>query len=223
MWATTEIRWFVAGILSAETLSWFSSGHRPEMATAQVHEYLLFPGCDSVGVKFREDRFEIKAKLGVSPPISLVMGIQGRSEEWIKWSLLTTGLPMLGPALRQSGTWLKVRKERNQRIFSAESGNLQEVPAGSLPVAGCNIELTRIEVAADPSSWFTLGFEAYGSPSARAGILEEGIDLFFKAQGQAPGIDLTEAHSFGYPTWLMNLGKGLKKIVDGDPLLRTSR
>ena len=205
MFPTTEIRWFIAGTLSPETLSWFSAGHRLEVATVQVHEYLLFPGCDTVGVKFREDRFEIKAKLGVSQPLSLVLGIQGRREQWIKWSLPTKGLAMLGQTLHQSGPWLKVRKERNQRIFSAEASHLQEVPAGSFPAMGCNIELTRIAVEADPPSWFTLGFEAYGPPSVTAGILEEGIGFFFQAQGRAPGINLTEANSFSYPTWLMNL------------------
>lgn len=206
MFPTTEIRWFIAGTLSPETLSWFSAGHRLETAIVQVHEYLLFPGCDTVGVKFREDRFEIKAKLGVSQPLSMVLGIRGRKEEWIKWSLPTKGLPMLGESLHQSGPWLKVRKGRNQRVFSAETGRLQEVSAGSFPSMGCNIELTRVEVEADPPSWFTLGFEAYGPPSVRAGILEEGVGLFFREQGRAPGINLTEANSFSYPTWLVNLG-----------------
>lgn len=204
---TTEIRWFIAGILSEKTLSWFSAGHRLEMATVQVHEYLLFPGCDTVGVKFREDRFEIKAKLGVSLPLSLG-GVQGRREQWIKWSLPTKGLPMLGHTLHQSGPWLKVRKERNQRTFSAEAGHLLEVSAGSFPAMGCNIELTRVEVKADPPSWFTLGLEAWGPPSVTAGILEEGVGFFFKAQGRAPGIKLTRANSFSYPTWLMNLARG---------------
>jgi len=205
---TTEIRWFIAGILPEEVLSWFSAGRRPETAIIQVHEYLLFPGCDTVGVKFREDRFEIKAKLGVSQPLSLALGIQGRREQWIKWSLSTKGLPMLGQALHPSGLWLKVRKERNQRVFSAETGSLQEVSPGSLPALGCNIELTRVEIEADPPSWFTLGLEAYGLPSVTAGILEEGLGLFFKGQGRAPGITLTTANSFSYPTWLMNLGGG---------------
>jgi hypothetical protein len=202
---TSEIRWFIEGILSKEIVNWFGAGHRLERATVQVHEYLLFPGCDAVGVKFREDRFEIKANLGVSQPLSLPMGIQGRSERWIKWSLLTKGLPMLGQTLRQSGPWLKVRKERNQRIFSAETGHLQEVSAGSSPVAGCNIELTSIEVEADPPSWFTLGFEAYGLHSATASILEEGVGSFFEMQGQAPGMNLIKTNSMSYPTWLLNL------------------
>ena len=208
MLPTTEIRWFIPGILSKETLSWFTAGHRLEIANVQVHEYLLFPGCDTVGVKFREDRFEIKAKLGVSRRLGLEMGIQGRREQWIKWSLPTKGLPMLGQTLHQSGPWIKVRKERNQRIFSAEAGNLQEVSAGSFPAVGYNIELARIEVEADPPSWFTLGFEAYGPPSITAGILEEGVGFFFQAQGRAPGINLTGGNSFSYPTWLMNLGRG---------------
>ena len=202
---TSEIRWFIAGILSKEIVNWFVAGHPMERATVQVHEYLLLPGCDTVGVKFREDRFEIKANLGVSRPLSLPTGIQGRSERWIKWSLPTKGLPMFGQTLHQSGPWLKVRKERNQRIFSAETGRLQEVSADSLPVTGCNIELTSIEVGADPPSWFTLGSEAYGAPSVTAGILDEGVSSFFEAQGPPPGLNLIETNSMSYPTWLLNL------------------
>jgi hypothetical protein len=211
MFPTTEIRWFIPGILSKETLSWFSAGHPLEMANVQVHEYLRFSGCDTVGVKFREDRFEIKAKAGVSQPLSLQMGIRGRREQWIKWSLPTKGLPMLGHTLRQSGPWMKVRKERNQRTLSAEAGYLQEVSAETFPVTGCNIELTRIEVEADPSFWFTLAFEAYGPPTITGGILKKGADFFFQGRGRVPGINLNIANSFGYPTWLMNLGKGEKK------------
>ncbi len=206
MFSTTEIRWFTAGILPEETLNWFGAGHPLETATVQVHEYLLFPGCDTVGVKFREDRFEIKAKRGISQPLKLAMGIQGRREEWVKWSFPTKGLSTLGQALHQSGPWLKVRKERNQRIFSVDNGDLREVPPGSFPAIGCNVELTRVEVEADFPSWFTLGFEAYGPPSVAARILVEAADFFFKAQGRAPGINLTEANSLSYPTWLMNLG-----------------
>lgn len=203
---TAEIRWFIPGILSKETLSWFSASNLPEKATVQVHEYLLFPGCDTVGVKFREDRFEIKAKAGVSQPLCPRMGIRGRREQWIKWSLPTKGLPMLGGTLRQSGRWVRVRKERNQRILSAETGNLQEVFLRSFPVTGCNIELTRIEVEADPSFWFTLGFEAYGPPANTPVILEKGLNFFFEGRGSAPGMNLNKANSFSYPTWLMNLG-----------------
>jgi hypothetical protein len=210
MLLTIEIRWFLPGILSKKTLCWFGAGHPLEPETVQVHEYLLLPGCDAVGVKLREDRFEIKAKVGVSQPVSLRMGIQGRREQWVKWSLPTKELPMFGHTLRQSGQWLKVRKERNQRIFSAEAGNLQEVSIGSLPAAGCNIELTRIEVEADPSFWFTLGFEAYGPPSIADENLKKGLNLLFKGRKGAPGVNLSEANSYSYPSWLMNLGGGRK-------------
>ncbi len=203
---TAEIRWFMPGILTEKTLNWFSAGRPLETATVQVHEYLLFPGCDTVGVKFREDRLEIKAKAGLSQPLSPRTGVRGLREQWIKWSLPTKGLPMFGGLLRQSGPWLKVRKERNQRIFSAETGNLQEIPIGVFPVAGCNIELTRLEVEAHPSVWFTLGFEAYGPPAITARILEKGLSFFFERRGPAPGMKLNKANSCGYPAWLMNLG-----------------
>jgi len=202
---TSEIRWFIAGILSEETLRWFSGGHRPKTAAVQVHEYLLFPGCDTLGVKFREDRFEVKAKVGVSQPLSLTMGIRGQRQQWIKWTLPTKGLSMFAQALHQSGPWVKVHKVRNRRVFSAETGNLREVFTDSSPARGCNVELTSIEVEADPPSWFTLAFEAYGPPEVTAEILEEGVGFFFKAQGRTSGISLTKSNSLSYPTWLMNL------------------
>ena len=202
---TSEIRWFIAGILSEETLRWFSTGHHQERASVQVHEYLLFPGCDTVGVKFREGRFEIKAKVGASQPLSLAMGIQGQRQQWIKWTLPTKGLLMFAQALHRSGPWVKVHKVRNRRVFSAEAGDLQEVRTDSSPVRGCNVELTSIEVEADPPSWFTLAFEAYGPSEVTTGILEKGVGFFFKAQGRTSGIRLSKDNSLSYPTWLMNL------------------
>ena len=89
---TSEIRWFLRGTLPLEILSWFSAGHVPDSEPVQVQEYLLFPDCESVGVKLREQRFEIKAQSGPSRPLHLAFGINGRTEDWVKWSLSAEGL-----------------------------------------------------------------------------------------------------------------------------------
>ena len=111
MLRSAEVRWFISGALPGEVLSWFKAGQAIDSEGVQVHEYLLFPDCQSVGVKLREGRLEIKAILATSHPLSLEPGIQGRPEEWVKWSFESEGLQTVDPALHQAGRWLKVYKE----------------------------------------------------------------------------------------------------------------
>lgn len=213
MLRSAEIRWFILGALPDEVLSWFKSAQILDSEGVQVHEYLLFPDCQSVGVKLREGRFEIKAILAASQPLSLDLGIRGRTDEWIKWSFASEGLQAIDPALHQAGRWLKVYKERFLRRFSADRGSLVEVTAkrGCLPGVGCNIELTRIEVEVNPRFWFSLGFEAFGPSAVSAKILLDATHLFFQEHGRVPGISLGERDSLSYPSWLAKVAKRLEK------------
>lgn len=211
MWRSAEARWFISGSLPDEVLRWFKAGQALNPEGVQVHEYLLFPDCQSVGVKLREGRFEIKALLAAAQPLLPGLGIEGRTDQWVKWSFACEGLPTLDSALHQSGHWLKVQKERFLRRFSADMGHLAEVtaPPGSLPESGCNVELTRVEVDVKPQSWFTLGFEAFGQPAVAVKILLDALRLFFKDHGPVPGVSLSEGNSLSYPTWLAKVSKTL--------------
>ena len=207
MWYTAEARWFIPETLPDAVLDWFSAGQALESGGVQVHEYLLFPDCDSVGVKLREGRLEIKARQGTSQPLRHSPGIKGRTEQWLKWSLADEGLQALDQALHQSGPWLKVRKERFLRRFSAERGRLMEVTTrqGPLPAVGCNIEVTRIDVDANPRFWFSLGLEAFGPATVTVRILDDALVLFFNEHGCVPGTTLSEYESASYPAWLAKL------------------
>ena len=206
---TSEIRWFLPGNLPPEIASWFSASHVPDAEPVQVHEYLLFPDCESVGVKLREQRFEIKAKSGPSRTLRLTLGIDGRTDDWVKWSLSAEYLQDFSRVLHRSGRWLKLRKERLLHRLSVEGNYLVEVSgeARNSLDAGCNIELTRLEVESDPRSWFTFGFEAHGPSSNTAEILEQGVHRFFQAHGRAPGIRLNRENSLSYPAWLMRFSQ----------------
>ncbi len=217
MLRSAEVRWFISGALPGEVLSWFKSGQAIDSEGVQVHQYLLFPDCQSVGVKLREGRLEIKAILAISQPLSLEPGIQGRTEEWVKWSFESEGLQSVVPALHQAGCWLKVYKERFLRIFSADGSTLVEVIArpgresGSPLRMGCTIELTRIEIEINPRFWFSLGFEAFGPSALAPKVLLEATRLFFRGHGGMPGISLGERDSLSYPAWLAKVGKTLEK------------
>ena len=86
MLRSAEARWFVEGSLPDEVLRGFKAGKVLESEGVQVHEYLVFPDCQSVGVKLREGRFEIKAILAPAQPLGPDLGIQGKTERWVKWS-----------------------------------------------------------------------------------------------------------------------------------------
>jgi len=206
---TSEIRWFLPGVLPSETVSWFSAGHVPDAEAVQIHEYLLFPDCESVGVKLRGQRFEIKAKSGSSRTLHLASSIDGQTDDWVKWSLSAGELRDFRRVLHQSGRWLKLRKERLLHRVSVEGNYLVGVSgeASNSSDAGCNIELTRLEAESDSRSWFTFGFEAHGPSSNTAEILKEGVRLFFQAHGWAPGIRLNRENSLSYPAWLMRFSQ----------------
>ena len=206
---SAETRWFIPERLPDEVLNWFKGGMILDSEEVRVHEYLLFPDCESVGVKLREGRLEIKAICGPSQPIKADLGVRGHIERWTKWSLPIDGMRTLDVALHQSDRWMKVHKERFLRRFSAEQGRPVEVTKrqGYFPTVGCNVEVTRIEVDADPQYWFTIGFEAFGPPSVTRRILDEALLLFFEEHGRVPGSTLGEDESTGYPAWLAKLTK----------------
>ncbi|HME45556.1 MAG TPA: hypothetical protein VKF36_20865 [Syntrophorhabdales bacterium] len=204
---TAETRWFIPERLPDAVLDWFRAGQPIDSEGVQVHEYLLFPDCDSVGVKLRDGRLEIKAMRGSPQTLILRSGIKGRTEQWVKWSLVSEALQALDPALHQSGRWLKVRKERFLRWFTHEQGRLTEVTGRQEPsaVVGCHIEVTRIDVDADPRFWFSLGFEAFGPPALTAAVLDDALFAFFDKHGPVPGRALSEKESASYPVWLTKL------------------
>ena len=76
---------------------------------------------------------------------------------------------------------------------------------GPLPVVGCNIEVTRIDVDADPQFWFSLGLEAFGPATVAVRILDDALVLFFNEHGGVPGTTLSEYESASYPAWLAKL------------------
>jgi hypothetical protein len=204
---TAEARWFIAKILPDEILEWFKAGQALESEGGQVHEYLLLPDVSTVGVKLREGKLEIKAMASAPRPLRRVLGASGRTDQWVKWSFASEGLQTLAPELQRSGRWLKVRKERFLRRFSAGGDGLVEETSRlmTFPPSGCNVELTRITVEADPRFWFSLAFEAFGPPALAVKILEIAIRSFFQEHGRAPGIRLSQRNSLSYPAWLVKL------------------
>jgi hypothetical protein len=204
---SAEIRWFIPGQLPDEVRDWFSAGRSLTPESSRGDRYLVFPGCDTVGVKLREGKLEIKPRTTSPRSVSPVSGVSGLADAWVKWSFGSDGLRTLKPELLQSGLWVEVRKERTIRKFSADSGSVLEVQPEQkpLPNAGCNVELTAIEIDARRPNWYSLGFEAFGEQKKVESILDETVRLFFGAQPPLPEMSLGEKESLSYPGWLAQL------------------
>ena len=204
---SSEARWFVSGTSFEDILRWFISGTDCSPKIVQEHEYLALNGCTSTGVKLREGRFEIKALRAVPHPFTLEESITGIVEEWVKWSFASGELHKLSDSLHESGSWLKVSKERFLRRYTPQAGGLVEISATERTFGdvGCNIEVTAVEVDGKPGLWTTCAFEAFGPISITGRILSQALHQFFQERGPIPGVPLTENQSFGYPTWLSSI------------------
>jgi hypothetical protein len=84
-------------------------------------------------------------------------------EIWCKWSCTIRGLKLADAVAVTKTRWL--------RKFDTSKYVRSEIPLGanekpktgySLPVQGCNVELTEVVMAGHAGRWWTLGFEAFG-------------------------------------------------------------
>jgi hypothetical protein len=208
-YASTEIRWFWPGWAGwLALLDWFEGNGRlptpihPE--PARTDHYLCLPDCQTVGVKQREGRFEVKA-LTTAPHPATVETAVGQIDEWVKWSLQPSAaiaLPFVAD-LDQSGPWRAVSKQRYTRLYQVDGEWVTAVAPGTIIAAGCSVELTQITVAAATEKWLTLGFEAFGSVEKTA-VLEKVLSHFLRQQAPPPA-NLTAANSLSYPAWLLGL------------------
>lgn len=207
---SAEVRWFLLtkSFDSIEGADWFLAAKSdigtPE-AEDRVDRYLVLPDCDSVGVKVRgRSRFEIKAQISSPRPWRINADINGRMDQWVKWSYHGEELSKIEESLLRAGRWLTVKKKRHLRKFSVEGSLFVEVPSAQELTIGCDVEMTSIEVEeAEPGRryWCSFGFEAFG-PSARTSqILSEASHKFFQVYEGDSGFPLFNGHSLNYPAW----------------------
>jgi hypothetical protein len=221
---SAEIRWFWPGHAQWEALlAWFTrQGRLPlvedtgnialnpappafvKQERPRTDEYLLLPNCQTVGVKQREGRLEVKAL--VAGPQPFAQGnVSGQIDQWVKWGLQPSAgiaLPLVAD-LQQSGKWLSVTKRRYTQKVALEGDKLTAVSPDTFPDAGCSVELTLVDVAAGQASWLTVGFEAFGETD-RLRLLDRATTYFFTLHGLPP-LALTTRNSLSYPAWLAQL------------------
>ena len=200
---SAEARWFFRIPVNIELLKWFSPEREPFSEPERQDDYLPLANCESVSVKIRQEKLEIKAQT-CAAKLLRINGLSGKTDEWIKWTFADEQMKLLADAMRQSEPWIPVRKLRYLRKFSGDTGKLVEVAVDEKPwpIIGCNFELTAIS-GERTGSWTSLAFEAFGPPLQTVRTLNEALNMILN--NVRPPLVLDTLSSYGYPTWIATL------------------
>jgi len=214
--ASQEVRWFFDGTATQhESLKrWFETivpiPQRPGVGPLvwqgrlddQPDVYLLVPGSDDMGIKWREGELQMKGRASSLGTQVFCGRHQGVVERWIKWSYthMPTAYHRLFTAEQESGLVIAaVRKTRAVRKVRLDTltGQRQEVDAQTCVDRGLGIELTDLEVAG--AAYCSLAFEAFPDDSAMGAAFTEAVEAFLDG---LTAITLTATHSQAYPAFL---------------------
>jgi len=202
MYSTVEVRWFLPGLIPPEVSDWFHRNQPKSFAESErVDYYLRITDTDSMGIKLRQGRIEVKQRYRELGLLQLHLQARGLVEQWRKWSFSLVGAGYdLSQQPEPAGAWLAVKKERLLRTYRL-SANWQVVPAAlDASGPGCDMELAQVTIQDQP--WWSLCFEAFGEEVK----LEQNLLLVAShvLESSRPPLLAAEC-SFGYPHWLRSL------------------
>lgn len=198
MFSTDEARWFFKGSIPASILVWFAAQDCvTAVQPARVDYYLRLNRDDTLGIKLREGRIEVKQRTHPGEFIRFSEQTAGVAESWRKWSF---GLAVADENVTESTQWVGVWKSRRWCLFEmGADGRFLPNPVNAMPEQGCACEMTQVRLMNTSEMWWTLGFEAFGAETGRRDRLLLVAKLFLE-QANAPV--LTVKNSYSYPTWL---------------------
>jgi len=218
--ASHEVRWFFDGAVDLHPALriWFESSTPVrkkgdfgppvwmERLDGRPDVYLLVPGADDMGIKWREGNFQIKGR-AVSLGVHEFCGrFQGSVERWMRWSYAK--MPESYHRLFTDGDnegllTVSVRKTRALRKIRLDTynGSAEEVDPKAFIDRGMNFELTDLEIGGE--SYCTVAFEAYPDDSAMHDAFTRTVETFLDG---LEGVDLGAVNSMSYPAWLLGRG-----------------
>ncbi len=196
MFKTTEIRWFFAGPEPGWMSQLEALAGRPLVARKRIDYYIPLPGRETIGIKLREGRLEVKYRLGLPEAVNLGPRTGGFYEHWVKRGFpsgdAAAGVPgdvNAGDKPVDEREWIPVEKERFGLLICREQGQWAMHPIGTPVSGGIQIEYTRLDIGG--KRFFTLGFEwpAESGPE----LPDPALELLLG------GATLQAADSMGYP------------------------
>ena len=220
--STLEVRWFLDGALAdtgRDLEGWFRArprpggGRPPSLAWEPAppawrqDRYVLVPGQDDMGIKWREGALQIKGREAALGYVAFAPGIAGLCERWVKWSYAGEAIERRFRALFHGAAEpgiVVVEKRRLQRLLALDAaGEATEVGSGEPRPRGVNVELAQIRLAGAPAKGFwSLAFEAFPADASMAAPFSRIVARF--AEG-CPARPLAAERSMAYPRWLLEL------------------
>jgi hypothetical protein len=224
-YATLEVRWFFEGPLEETgpgVEAWFrarphpaGSGTPPPVAWApeppswRQDRYLVVPGCDDMGIKWREGRLEIKGRESALGHRVFAPRIEGACERWTKWSYASDRVTQRFSGLFQDEGAVLVEKRRLQRLFRLADGvEAIEVGPDQPRGRGINVELTRIRSSGGGETHWSLAFEAFPGDEHVAALFAPAVTRFLEGY---PALPLSAKRSMSYPRWLLDFDRPLRR------------
>lgn len=210
-----EVRWFFDGTADehASLKRWFETVSPLRKVDGvgapawkgrlddEPDRYLVVPGSDDMGIKWREGEFQVKGRVAPLGVQVFADRHQGNVERWVKWSY--EKLPDTYRDIFAGKLTIPVEKTRALRKvrLDTSSGAMEEVDAGALVDRGIGIELTNLVVADEP--YCSLAFEAFPDDSAMHASFTRVVSTFLATLPN--DVHLDQASSLSYPAWLSKL------------------
>lgn len=198
MYPTTEVRWFFKGAVPTEVKAWFRQLGLTSPLERRTDHYLRLPVHDTLSVKWREGRIEVKRRASDREILTFGAGVSGAVARWHKWSFpLRDTIDVLGH-VQSTDEWVAVEKARWQLTFAFDdSVDVRSVAPGTMLQQGCEVELTTVQAC--EQTWWTFAFEVFGDEEAQRTLLHYGVRHVL--QSESPMALAAEA-SASYPTWM---------------------
>lgn len=225
--ASHEVRWFFERGVAQHSLlkKWFETFSPIERAGefgplewrgrlgGKPDVYLLVPGADDMGIKWREGNFQIKGRAASLGTHSYCGRFQGKVERWARWSY--SGLPEAYKKLFLDGkanglVTVSVGKTRALRKIKLDTYNgvAEEIDPKTFIDCGINFELTDLEVSG--KQYCTVAFEAYPDDSGMHEGFTRVVEAFLDG---LTGVELNAENSMSYPEWLRGRVAGIGHYI----------
>ncbi len=156
---SSEIRWF--SDKGKTLLNLFNAFPGKSSATQARTDRYLNRKSESIGIKIREGRMEIKLLVGSHK--HTFKRQRWIIEDWVKCSYedSAASLQNLGKIDSDIFSWIDILKKRKQKKFVLSGKTVRPVDFDEQISQGCTVEYTSLKVH-KTIPYYTLGFEAFG-------------------------------------------------------------
>jgi len=196
---SAETRWFWKDGVPADVETWFRDGSCPPGGgQPRTDEYLLDRQQRELGIKIRGGGRGVEVKGLVARRETMRTPFRGHVQIWSKWISEALTIDQLPRVVALKTRWL--------RKYDTSGAQVIEVPldAEERPIAsgrtlerGCQFELVVLRIGDAASSWWSIGFEAFGELET----VEDSLHRTLASVGsRAPA--LTGGLGLSYPEWL---------------------